>query len=220
MASNEGAFYATQMNKVFLEHRVTKIPWVPTVPVDTWWDLGMDDYMVILFVQKVGKELRFIDSLYGSGEGLAFYAAELKKKPYIYGRHVMPHDVAVKELGTGKSRFEIAKSLGIQPITVAPKLAVGDGIEAARAVFPSCWFEEERCARLVKDLQNYRKQWDEKLGQWRGEPLHDASSNGADAFRYGATVYREGFSYNGEGKAVIVPDNNADFDRNQPIMTI
>jgi hypothetical protein len=207
MASIEGAYYSTQMNRVLMEKRITTVPWVPTVPVDTWWDLGMDDYTVILFVQRVGREIRFINTLYGSGEGLEFYAAELKKLPYIYGRHIFPHDVEVRELGTGKTRKEIAQKLGIMPIVVAPKLSPDDGIAAARVIFPQCYFDEQKCARLITDLQLYRKKWDEKLGVFRSDALHDEHSHGADAFRYGATVVREGFSYSGSPGAEIVPQD-------------
>lgn len=220
MASIEGAYYATQMNKVLLEKRITRVPWVPTVPVDTWWDLGMDDYTMIWFVQQIGHEIRFINTLYGSGEGLAYYAKELEKLPYLYGRHILPHDIDVRELGTGKSRLEIAQKLGIKPITIAPKLSIEDGIEAARAIFPMSYFDEEKCARGITDLQLYRKKWDEKLGQFRSEPLHDEHSHGADAFRTGAVVVREGFTYDGHRKAEIVPQDDGDFDPHSPISTI
>lgn len=32
-------------------------------------------------------------------------------------------------------------------------------------MFSACWLDEEKCDRLVSDPQNYRKGWDEKLGQ-------------------------------------------------------
>jgi hypothetical protein len=92
--------------------------------------------------------------------------------------------VQVKELGTGKSRVETLDALGISDITIAPKLAVDDGIQAARSMIARCWFDEEDCARGIEALRQYRREFDERLKTWRGRPLHDWTSHGADAFRY------------------------------------
>jgi len=148
-SSIEGAYYSSQMTRAVAENHITNVPWVPTVSVDTWWDLGVDDYTVILMVQQVGLELRFIDCIYGSGEGLEHYASELGKLPYLWGRHIMPHDIDVREFTTGRSRLETAKKLGIRPIMIAPKISIDDGIQAARTILPRCYFDQSKCAKLV-----------------------------------------------------------------------
>ena len=111
-------------------------------------------------------------------------------KEYHYEQHILPHDVQVKELGTGKSRLETLDALGIRNIEIAPKLAVEDGIQAARTMIPKCWFDADNCTRGVEALRQYRRDFDEKLKTWRGRPLHDWTSHGADAFRYLAVGYR------------------------------
>src|SRR5258708_1061975 len=109
-----GAYYGASMTKAEQDHRITSVPYERTIPVQTAWDLGMDDSMTIWFYQTVGMSIRFIDYYENSGEGLSHYAKILQDKGYIYGRHHMPHDVAVRELGTGKSRFETAQTMGIR----------------------------------------------------------------------------------------------------------
>lgn len=182
-AANMGAYYGKQMSDAETEKRITRVPWEPTVPVTTAWDLGIDDATAIWFVQQVGKEIRVIDYYETSGEGLTHYAGVLKSKPYVYEEHLLPHDAAVKELGTGKSRVEVLQDLGIHP-TVVPLQRVEDGINAVRVMIPRCYFDAEKCAPGIKALQQYQREWVDKLGTWRSSPRHDWASHGADAFRY------------------------------------
>jgi phage terminase large subunit len=97
-ASIEGAYYATEMAKAEADKRICRVPIEPTVKVDTWWDLGIDDATAIWFVQDVGQERRVID-YWRSGEGLPQIAKRLDAKDYRYGRHILPHDAEARELG-------------------------------------------------------------------------------------------------------------------------
>jgi hypothetical protein len=188
-AANVGAYYGKEMNFADADNRVGRVPWEPAVPVSTAWDLGVDDATAIWFVQQVNREVRVIDYYENSGEGLAHYAGLLRSKPYAYDQHLLPHDAKVKELGTGMSRVEVLNSLGISP-TVVEMQSVEDGINAVRMLIPRCWFDAEKCARGIKALRMYQREWVDKLGTWRATPLHDWSSHAADAFRYLATGLR------------------------------
>ena len=183
-AAIQGAYYAQEMKTATTTGRVTNVPYDPAVGVTTAWDLGIGDSTAIFFAQYVGQEIRIIDYYESSGVGLDHYAKVLSEKGYHYVEHILPHDVQVKELGTGKSRIETLDALGISDITIAPKLAVHDGIQAARSMIARCWFDEEDCARGIEALRQYRREFDERLKTWRGRPLHDWTSHGADAFRY------------------------------------
>lgn len=182
-APNVGAYYGNELASADTDKRVTRVPWEPSVPVTTAWDLGIDDATAIWFCQQVGKEVRIIDYYENSGEGLAHYAALLKTKPYVYGEHLLPHDAEVKELGTGLSRVEVLASLGIRP-TVVRLQRVEDGVNAVRMLLPRCWFDADKCVKGIKALRQYQREWVDKLGTWRASPRHDWSSHGADAFRY------------------------------------
>lgn len=179
-----GAYYAMEMKTALEENRITTVPYDPSVGVVTAWDLGIGDSTSIWFAQYVGQEIRVIDYYENSGVGLDHYAKELNSKNYHYMDHILPHDVQVKELGTGKSRLETLHNLGIQDVTIAPKLAIEDGIQAARSMLNRCWFDEEKCNRGIEALRQYRREFDEKNKSWRGRPLHDWTSHGADAWRY------------------------------------
>ena len=182
-----GAYYGREMARADAEKRIARVPWESAVEVETWWDLGVGDSTAIWFAQRVGKEIRLIDYLEASGEGLAFYVKQLRERPYVYSRHVAPHDIEVRELGTGVSRRETAATLGIK-FDLARNLPVDDGINAARGMMGRCWFDAEKCARGVEALKQYRRDYDEKLKTFRSRPRHDWCSHAADAFRYGAVA--------------------------------
>lgn len=190
--SIEGSYYGKIMRKLEEETRIRNNLYEPTVPVSTYWDLGMNDSNSILFVQIIGNEIRFIDYYETSGEGLGYYAKYLKEKPYTYDRHYFPHDAEVRELGTGKSRKEIAESLGIKPIEVVKRPeAKEDGIEAVRSMLPRVYIDETKCERLIDCLNSYSKKWDEKNKVYKNTPNHDWSSHGADAVQTFALGYKE-----------------------------
>jgi phage terminase large subunit len=91
-----------------------------------------------------GRETRIIDVLKGEGVGLDWYAKRLFERNYVWGSHYLPHDVEVRELGTGKSRKEVLEGLGIK-VTVCPNIPIADGIQAVRMLLPTCWFDKVKC---------------------------------------------------------------------------
>jgi phage terminase large subunit len=190
-AAVQGSYFGPQMLMIERLGHITKVPWEPTIPVDTYWDLGVNDTTVIWFVQTVGKEIRVIDYLEHNGEGFPYYAKELKGKPYTYGTHYMPHDIEIQEIGTGMIRRQTAESLGIKPIKVVPRVkAKEESIDAARNILPRVWFDTEKCEKGINALRSYQKVWDEKNKVYRNTPLHNWASNGADGFQQLAMAYK------------------------------
>jgi phage terminase large subunit len=165
---------------------VTRVPYEPALMVDTWWDLGVGDLTAIWFVQTLHTgEVRCIDYYEASGVGLQHYVGVLNSKPYAYGTHVAPHDIAVKELGTGRSRIDTASDLGIY-FKVAERSSLEDGINACRLLLPKCWFDSQKCAKGLEALQHYHWDYNTRIHEFKPVPVHDWSSHGADAFRTGA----------------------------------
>ena len=185
-----GSYYGDAMTKTMEEGRICKVPYDSRLPVHTAWDIGMHDATAIWFFQINNREVWIIDYYEDSGKGLEDYAAVLKEKMYTYGDHIAPHDIAVRELGTGKSRQEVALNFGIR-FRIAPQIGIQDGISAVRQVLPRCWFDEDRCERGIDAMKQYRKEFDDKRGMYREKPNHDWTSHGADAFRYLAVGMRE-----------------------------
>lgn len=183
-AAIQGAYYGVQMRKAEEEGRIASVPPEPGAEVFTAWDLGIGDATAIWFAQIVAREVRIIDYYEASGVGIDHYVRLLRDKPYTYGRHFLPHDADASELGTGKSIRESLASLGVRDTSIAPKLSVEEGINAARMLIPRCWFDARKCKDGLEALRQYRKEYDEKLKTFKLRPLHDWASHGADAFRY------------------------------------
>ena len=191
----EGSYYGRLLARAEEEGRLGAVPVEPDLLVHTAWDLGVSDSTAVWFFQHLPRgrfgEWRFVDFYEASGEGLAHYAEVLARRGYRYGSHIAPHDIAVRELGTGRSRIESARALGLN-FEIAPRLSVADGIEAARQVLDSAWFDRERCGRGLECLWAYQREFDEARSCFREAPLHDWTSHGADAFRYAAIGFRAG----------------------------
>jgi len=189
--ATEGAFFAHEMNSVYQQNRIRFLPVVDDVPVETWWDLGLNDLMVIVFVQTVGPTIRIVDVYANRGYKLGHYVDVLKEKGYRYGRHIFPHDIEVRDMATGVTRKQTLFDLGLYNVVVAPKMAFDDGIERVRNIFSRCYFDEQRTKPLTDALGNYRREYDPKVGEYKKTARHDTNSHYADAFRTGAMVWRE-----------------------------
>lgn len=183
-----GAYYADEMKSIRQRGQICEVPHQRGVLVDTWWDLGIDDHMVIWFHQRVGREHHLIDYISGTDSGLAVYIQELRERQvthgYMYGNHIAPHDIEVRELGTGVSRWETAKGLGVE-FTTCERHDIADGIDSVRNFLPNCWFDRVKTEEGYKALESYRKEWDDRRGVFRSKPEHNAASHPSDAFRTG-----------------------------------
>ncbi len=182
-AALRGAYYAKELEIAYDEERVGNVPYDPSKQVVTAWDLGVSDSTSIWFAQYDGKSINIIDYYENSGEGLPHYIDVLNSKGYRYGAHIAPHDIVVREFSTGKSRKDLAFSLGID-FQVAPKLKVMDGIDTVRTTLNKCWFDEDKCKKGLDALLQYRSSYDDKKKIWSQKPVHDWTSHASDSFRY------------------------------------
>ena len=185
----EGAYYAPQLAALGEANRIVDLRPDPDLPVHTVWDLGIGDSTAIWFFQVIGKEIRVLDHYEAHGQGLPHYAEVIERKGYKRGDDWVPHDARVRELGTGRTRVETLRALGLSPRLV-PNHKVEDGINATRETLPSCWFDRKRCDYGLDALRQYRAEKVEDKGVFRDKPLHDWTSHSADAFRYLAMAWR------------------------------
>ena len=205
MAQIEGAYYSQQMQKVYEDQRIRNVPYDSRYPVLTYWDLGVNDFNVILFVQAVGNEIRFIDEYHNHGEGLAHYVNILKERGYTYGAHTFPHDVEVQNLDEqGKTRRQTLIDLGMMNIrTIDRTKDINDDIEGVRKLFSRFYFDERKCGKLVEACQNYKKEWDDKLGQFKNYPKHDKHSHLVDPLRNLARSWTQNMIASDKGEVKI-----------------
>jgi len=201
--SRVGSYYGDALRRAREQNRITAVPWDPTLPVETWVDLGIGTHLALWVVQYVGPRVHVLRFHEGSGtDSIPELAKLLQTWPYTYSEHLWPHDGSQKEMGTGQTREQRGEALGIQPIQIVEKLSIEAGITSVRALLERCWFDEEHTRRGLDCLAAYHRDWDPKAGTWRSTPDHDWSSHGADAFRTGAVGTRGGRSF--EEKPLIV----------------
>ena len=192
-AAVEGSYYGTMLNELEEKKHMQEIPREEISRTFTAWDLGMGDSTSIWVAQLVGTEVRLIDYYENHGVGLDHYVKWIKDNDYSKAEHILPHDVRVRELGTGKSRLEMLEDSGLE-VKIAPRMGLDDGIQAVRRLLPRCWFNVPKVQNGLNCLRNYRRDYDEKRKIFFERPLHDWSSHGSDSFRYLALGLDEGHS--------------------------
>jgi len=189
----EGSYYGEILGELEEKKHMQEIPWEELSRTFTAWDLGMGDSTSIWVAQLVGSEVRLIDYYENHGVGLDHYVKWIKDNDYLKAEHILPHDVRVRELGTGKSRLEMLEESGLE-VKIAPRMGLDDGIQAVRRLLPRCWFNVPQVQNGLNCLRNYHRDYDEKRKIFYERPLHDWSSHGSDAFRYLALGLDEGHS--------------------------
>ena len=192
-AAVEGSYYGQMLNELEDKKHMQEIPREELSRTFTAWDLGMGDSTSIWVAQLVGTEVRLIDYYENHGVGLDHYVKWIKDNDYLKAEHILPHDVRVRELGTGKSRLEMLEDSGLE-VKIAPRMGLDDGIQAVRRLLPRCWFNVPKVQNGLNCLRNYRRDYDEKRKIFFERPLHDWSSHGSDSFRYLALGLDEGHS--------------------------
>lgn len=185
-APNSGSYYGRWLDDALRDERICRVTYDPRLPVYTGWDLGMDDYTAIWWFQRSpGGEWRWLEYFEDNRSSLDYYAKIIHAKPYAYGRHYLPHDIEVQEMSTGKSRKATLLGLNVRPIKVVSAANPADRVSAGRMILPRSFFDSKGCEVGLKVLRGYRRQWNEHMGVWRADPVHDGSSHGADAFGTG-----------------------------------
>jgi hypothetical protein len=192
-AAVEGSYYGQILNELEEKKHMQEIPREEISRTFTAWDLGMGDSTSIWVAQLVGTEVRLLDYYENHGVGLDHYVKWIKDNDYSKAEHILPHDVRVRELGTGKSRLEMLEESGLE-VKIAPRMGLDDGIQAVRRLLPRCWFNVPKVQTGLNCLRNYRRDYDEKRKIFYERPLHDWSSHGSDSFRYLALGLDEGHS--------------------------
>ena len=183
IANIEGSIYGKTLAKIENQRQITRVPYDPSLPVNTAWDLGVSDHSAIIFFQQLGRSINIIDYHEERGQGMPHFIELVKNKEYIYKDHFAPHDIEVTDFSNGKTRREVAYQLGIR-FKVVPKLPLEDGIHATTMILPRCWIDVDHCKKLIDALRHYHRKYLDKNRMFRSKPVHDWSSHACDALRY------------------------------------
>lgn len=184
----KGSFYIDQIEEAHSEGRIGEYAYDSTMPVDTFWDLGVDDSTAVWFTQRTGNKITFIDFYEDSGKDLTHYVKVLEAKGYDYRTHYLPHDAHQRSIQTGSSSADIfeqiCKNYGISSdVYVLDRMSVQHGIDAVRSRFKRYHFDASKCAEGIKKLELYHRRWDKRRQVFLKEPVHDGNSHAADALR-------------------------------------
>jgi len=200
----EGAYFREEMDEVAEDGRILEFPYDKRLPVNTFWDLGLkaSDTTCIWFHQRVGIQDWFLDFYEHHGVGLDHYMKVLDDKGYRYGKHYLPHDIRVREIGNSAKRREtVLREGGIGELVIVERTDhKGDAIEMARQKFDTAVFHKTNCDKGIRALRNYRREYDENLKAWRETPLHDWASNPTDAWM----TYAQGYKPPSKSKPLAV----------------
>ncbi len=186
----QGSYYGKSIQKARDEGRICFLPIIPDLPCHTGWDIGIGDSSAIWIFQALRNgTYNFIEYYENHGEGLEHYIKFLndfkRRKDIEWGRHFVPHDMQNREFTSGVDRLSTAREFGYS-MTVIPRKAIDEGIQASRSILSLCFFDENKCAHGIKCLDFYCKKYNESLKTYYDEPLHNKYSHGADAFRMAA----------------------------------
>jgi phage terminase large subunit len=187
----DGAIFAKEMQQAEKDGRLCRVPYDATKPVHAVFDLGWSDSTAIWFLQFVGMETRLIRYIEDSQKTISYYLATMQTYGYVYDTIWLPHDAENKTLAAaGRSIDDIVRAAGYKT-QIMPRVPILDSINAARTIFPNCYFDREHTADGLACLRHYRYEVDPDTGQFSRNPLHDHYSHGADAFRYIALMIKE-----------------------------
>lgn len=192
-----GTYYASLINEIEATGNINAdVKWSPDLDVQVAFDIGRGDNTVAWFWHETAAGIQFIDFYINNGEQAQHYIDMLKQKPYRYSRIHLPHDAKAETFATTKSaleQFMDAFTEGDTQLNIVPRLSVEDGIEAARQTLRYSYFNAEACYYGLECLRVYRKKWDSTKQVFLKTPLHDYSSDAADAFRYAAIMANKKF---------------------------
>jgi hypothetical protein len=193
----EGAIYGEQMTRIRELGRITSVPFQAGIPVNTFWDFGVGDANPIWLHQRVGLQNHWIKYFIDSNRGLAHYWKLLNdwaaENGAIWGKHYLPHDAEASLQGEQvTNRRQILEKLGMRNIEIVPRVRdIETGIDITRtALVSDNWFDKDNCAEGILALDSYQYEWDQKLGRWKDNPLHNWASHGSDAYRQFAQGYK------------------------------
>ena len=180
-AAKDGAIYASEIREAQENGRVTNVPYDPMLKVHVVMDLGWNDSMSVILVQRGLSDVRVIGHIEDDHRTLDSYSAQLKSLSYNWGEMYLPHDGQSKDFKSGTSAEEIMRKQGWN-VRIIPRADIEHGIKIARMNFHRVYFDKS-VTRLLECLKNYRRSINSNTNE-PGAPLHDEYSHSADAFRY------------------------------------
>lgn len=159
------------------------------LPLEVWWDFGINDPTAMIWVQPFENELRIIDYYEASNVSINHFVQVLNSKPYTSpSKHVGDIAGKARSLTTGTSAVEELQKLGVF-MTTNHIPDIGSQVRIAHKYIPKVIIKRTQSTeRFIDVLNNYRypdAKKESAVNQSNEIPMHDQYSHGARAFEYG-----------------------------------
>lgn len=181
----KGTIYGDLIVAARKDNRIGRVAYHSGFPAGAFFDIGRSDGTAIWIYQRIGQEIRFIDYIEDRGKGADYYAHELRNRPYLITRLILPHDARMVGYSATQSTEDYMRRAVCRRVDIAEKCSVQSGIDMVRRCFSRFIFDEVKCAKGIEHLESYKRKWDEEKNDYSGEPIHDQHSHAADALRHG-----------------------------------
>ena len=185
-----GAIFSREVLKMIEDQRTRPMPYDPRLPVHRVWDLGWNDAMAIIMVQKpTPSTVAVINYMEDSHKGYDEFLEDMKGLRYRWGVDWMPHDAEHHDPKSKTSAKKILQGFGCT-VKIIQRTGPEQRIKAARLMFPRVYIDDtaRKCdtgyaggARLIDCLKHYRRTIPKSTNEPAG-PHHDDYSHAADAF--------------------------------------
>jgi len=181
----EGAYFADLLTQASIQGRVGNVMPDPYLQYRVYVDIGgtgaKSDAFALWVVQFVSREIRVLDYYEVVGQPFSAHLAWLRKREYLPANTAvwLPHDGKTHDRVIDVSYESAFRDAGYK-VTVIPNQGRGAAsarIEAARRLFPMCWFNETTTKPGRDALGWYHEKRDEQRNIGLG-PEHDWSSHG------------------------------------------
>ncbi len=199
-AAVKGSIYGDLASRARAEGRVREVEIQKDIPVITFWDIGVSsgNATAIWLMQPArnGSDLNLIGFIEAENESFEFFDLELKeyseRHGVKFGKMYFPHDGKNREWIAGKKRHEEAIAMGYDVIVLPRITDIELGIRQTRKIFKRFVFHEVYCGVGLGHIERYRRKI-HKETQVKGSPIHDETSNAADALRQIGQFYADAY---------------------------
>jgi phage terminase large subunit len=189
-----GAIYAAEVVEMITEKRYRPIPYEPRLPVHRVWDLGWNDRMVVVMVQKPHPSaLNICNYMEESHITYASMIAAMDRLGYKWGTDWLPHDATHHHPTSGTNAEKTLKELGCRVQLIA-RSDPEARIRAGRMMWPRLYMDNSKhdtppdrpdrllgAAHLMERLKRYSRIVPRTTGE-PASPAHDVYSHAGDAF--------------------------------------
>lgn len=190
----EGAIYSTEIVDLITEGRSRPIPYDPRLPVHFVLDLGWNDLMTVVMVQKPHPSaLNIINYLEDARITYANLIAVIDRLKYKWDTFWLPHDGVQHHPTSGTNAKKVLEGLGCH-VKIIPRSDPEARIKAARLMFPRLYIDDSKfdvpperpdrlmgAGNLLDRLRRYKRNIPVTTQEPTG-PTHDINSHAADAF--------------------------------------